>query len=572
MSKIIKASVNEEPYIIEAPPPPPKGEGTKKKGAGDEHLSAEETMGVISSLQHKKEALEAEIATMRGAAAAAMAEEKAAAEKEIAEAKAEADAMTARWKNEKAVLEDVKRMRADLDAARLKYEQAASSGDVAEASRIKYGVIPDLEKKLKAHEEDIIADIQGGMLEDGETVEVMESTAKSSDDYFHDVWVESEGGEGGYTPVFVPSRDVIHDAKPIDDTREFIEWLYVHRNDETRSGRWRDPGKYYWWLWEIGSPLEHINWYRYRRLRTSFAKMCNEAPETPEQAFITAGQKVFDAFELARKREKCRAPLYVGDLISDAEKGREVLNGITFVPNADGKLRIWEKPDDSPIANRYVVCVDIGGPNDTSDYSSVRVLDRLMLMPEFGGLNGRPNIVAEMHYHVDHDRLAYDAMRLAEWYGHAKLIFESNTLETKDKDYNADEEGFEYILDIVAKMYDNLYMRNADEADIDNEVVRRWGFHTNVNTKPKIIDNMKIALRDDLWDEPSTTCIDEMSIYVDIKGKYTAPPKKHDDVLMCTAILLWVASHEMPQPSWILPEKEGLAEEIVGDRDGLARM
>ena len=74
---------------------------------------------------------------------------------ELSELKAKADAMTARWKNEKAVLEDVKRVRADLDAARLKYEQAASAGDVAEASRIKYGVIPDLEKKLKAHEAEI---------------------------------------------------------------------------------------------------------------------------------------------------------------------------------------------------------------------------------------------------------------------------------------------------------------------------------------------------------------------------------------------------------------------------------
>ena len=91
MSKIIKASVNEEPYIIEAPPPPPPKESVNKKDAEDEQLSAEETMGVISSLQHKKEALEAEIATMRGAAAAAMAEEKAAAEKEIAEAKAETE-------------------------------------------------------------------------------------------------------------------------------------------------------------------------------------------------------------------------------------------------------------------------------------------------------------------------------------------------------------------------------------------------------------------------------------------------------------------------------------------------
>lgn len=91
MSKIIKASVNEEPYIIEAPPPPPPEEGAKKKKSEDEHLSAEETMGLIASLQHKKEALESEISTMRENAIAAMAEAKAEAEKEIADAKEETE-------------------------------------------------------------------------------------------------------------------------------------------------------------------------------------------------------------------------------------------------------------------------------------------------------------------------------------------------------------------------------------------------------------------------------------------------------------------------------------------------
>ena len=43
--------------------------------------------------------------------------------KELAELKAKADAMTARWKNEKTALEEVKRVRADLDAARLTYEK-----------------------------------------------------------------------------------------------------------------------------------------------------------------------------------------------------------------------------------------------------------------------------------------------------------------------------------------------------------------------------------------------------------------------------------------------------------------
>ena len=78
--------------------------------------------------------------------------------KELAELKAKADAMTARWKNEKAVLEEVKRVRADLDAAKLKYDQAVASGDLAAASRIKYEDIYELEQKLKAHEEDIRKD------------------------------------------------------------------------------------------------------------------------------------------------------------------------------------------------------------------------------------------------------------------------------------------------------------------------------------------------------------------------------------------------------------------------------
>ena len=91
--------------------------------------------------------------------------------KELSELKANADAMTARWKNEKAVLEDVKRVRADLDAARLKYDQAVASGDVAEASRIKYGVMPELEKKLKAHEEDIRKDGGGQLLREEVTAD-----------------------------------------------------------------------------------------------------------------------------------------------------------------------------------------------------------------------------------------------------------------------------------------------------------------------------------------------------------------------------------------------------------------
>ena len=218
-------------------------------------------------------------------------------------------------------------------------------------------------------------------------------------------------------------------------------------------------------------------------------------------------------------------------------------------------------PDDSPIADRYVVAVDIGGPNPTSDYSSVRVMDRLMMMPDFG-VGSRPNIVAEMHYHTDPDLLAYDAMRVAKFYNNALLVFESNTYEMRDKKRDTGVDAFEYILDIAASIYDNLYARHNKEEDMDEETERKWGFRTDGITKPKIINHMKICLRDQLWSEPSKVCCHEMFNYILENKKMTAPSRKHDDVLMATAILLWVAFKEMPVPEWIKIEEYTQKEEI----------
>ncbi len=75
--------------------------------------------------------------------------------RELAEQKAKADEMTARWRNEKDALEDVKRVRAQLDEARLAFDAALAAGDNAKASQIKYGTIPELERKLKEHESGI---------------------------------------------------------------------------------------------------------------------------------------------------------------------------------------------------------------------------------------------------------------------------------------------------------------------------------------------------------------------------------------------------------------------------------
>lgn len=421
------------------------------------------------------------------------------------------------------------------------------SKDISGAHYSEVGVWPDTPEKRP---EDLIADISGGMLKKALTMQVMESTAKSSDDYFHDTYIAAKKGESSYHPIFVGWQRIPHDTLPISDKKEFIIWLLENKDNDSPIGKWKMPGKYYWYLWnEEGATLEGINWYRYKEL--DFSKrsmMLNEAPSNDVEAFVAAGQHVFDIYQVESLRKFCREPYKRGELISDDRRDKGVLQNIRFIEKSNGNLMIWEMPDDSPVSNRYVVSVDIGGPNPTSDYHSVRVMDRLMMMPEF---NGRPGIVAEMHYHCKRDDLVYDAMRLAEWYGHALLVIESNTLEMSDKERNVSGDGSQYVLDVAGEIYTNLYAREAPADSIIEGAPKRFGFQTNARTKPLIIDLMQWAIAERSWDEPNNECLDEISMYIEDHNKFTAPAKKHDDILMSTAINLWVCFREMPLPKWI---------------------
>ena len=76
---------------------------------------------------------------------------------ELKELKSKSDAMTAQWKEEKGAIEEVRKVRAQLDDARRRHEHAVSEGDLNEAARLQYGVIPGLEKSLHEHEERLAA-------------------------------------------------------------------------------------------------------------------------------------------------------------------------------------------------------------------------------------------------------------------------------------------------------------------------------------------------------------------------------------------------------------------------------
>jgi ATP-dependent Clp protease ATP-binding subunit ClpB len=74
-------------------------------------------------------------------------------EKELANLEEEANLLTRRWQEEKEKLSSAQKLKEQLDAARVELEQAQRKGDLARAGELAYGVIPDLEAKLKKMEE-----------------------------------------------------------------------------------------------------------------------------------------------------------------------------------------------------------------------------------------------------------------------------------------------------------------------------------------------------------------------------------------------------------------------------------
>src|SRR5437762_2500897 len=69
-------------------------------------------------------------------------------EKELAELKEKSSALKAEWQKEKAVLEEQRKWKEELDRLRTELERAQRRGELAKASEIQYGRIPELEKKL----------------------------------------------------------------------------------------------------------------------------------------------------------------------------------------------------------------------------------------------------------------------------------------------------------------------------------------------------------------------------------------------------------------------------------------
>lgn len=415
--------------------------------------------------------------------------------------------------------------------------------------------------------EELVRNISGGLLEAPLTMEVLESTANGTGNFYHTEWERAKNKESGRKAVFIPWHKISRDTLPFKDEskrRELARILYLHRNNPDRPKGFQDSGQYHWYLWNLGATLAGINWYTkkskgYKR----HSDWASQAPSDDVEAFANSGSRVFDIYDVNRLKENVKQPLKVGELKSPYFRGKECLKEFEFVEMDDGKLEIWSRPDLSvKVSNRYLVVVDIGGRWSGADYSVICVLDRLGLI-----YGGNPEIVAQWRGHIDHDYLAWKAAQIATYYNNALLVFESNTLETRDKERVTEGETLSYILQELDDNYPNLYARSGKSAeDVKEGAPVKYGFHTNQNTKPALIQNLIANVRDCSYVERDIKAIDEFLKYEKKEDgfSYGAIKGAKDDILMTRAIALFI-SKTMDFPRIITGERKALRRKVLSE-------
>lgn len=423
------------------------------------------------------------------------------------------------------------------------------SGDYALAHFSEVGFFMDSEK---IHPEDLIRSVTSGILYRPYTMIVYESTADGVGTFFHKEYTAAADGKSQFRAFFIAWYEIENYRIPFNSKEEearFAEWLYNNRNSESVSSDREEPGKYLWWLWESkGATLEAINWYITERTKYSeHGKIAAEYPSDAIEAFVNSGASVFDKYLVENLRKTCKPPLYIGEVYGDADEGETALSNVRFKKDSQGGLHIWSMPENDPyeeITDRYITVVDIGGRSSKADWSVIVVFDRFWMID-----GGKPCVVAQWYGHIDMDLLAWKAAQISAFYNNALLVIESNTLETHDKNRQVDGDQSQYILCLIAGVYPNLYARKQSEDQIREGAPTKWGFHTNVYTKPMIISNLVRIIRDGAYTERDGGALDEMLIFErKPNGSTGAVIGGNDDKLMTRAIGLHICYNEMEMP------------------------
>ena len=312
------------------------------------------------------------------------------------------------------------------------------------------------------------------------TAVFIESTANGVSGPFYEIWKGAVEGTNGYIPVFLPWFIQ-------NEYREPVPTKFTKTPDE------EDLVK------KFGLDDEQLFWRRRKIAQNGLELFQQEYPSTADEAFLTSGRPVFNTQQLQKRIEE------TPDL-----KQRLALEEGDWNENPRGELLVYRLHNPG---ETYYIGADVSMGVRGGDWSVAQILD------------SQKRQVAIYRSQVHPDYFAEVLAALGYFYNTAKIIVENNnhgilTCTRLGKDY----------------AYPNFYTEVVYDKLSDKETVK-LGFHTNVKTKPLIIDQLRASLRQGEVELNDKLSIRELMTYiVNENGAMEAEHGCFDDCVMALAL------------------------------------
>lgn len=346
-----------------------------------------------------------------------------------------------------------------------------------------------------------------------DAVQILESTANGYNE-FKDLWDDGANWEPKFyewwkTPEYRQRfESVAKEVRFKSSIRSKPDWIYKRCK----------------WLVEyIGLDMEQAYWY-YIKWRDIKELIKQEYPCSADEAFLASGRCVFDK-EIVIQRKEYLKQLYAerspkrGFFLfkwNDPDTKDKILDDtIKFFEDQNGYITIYE---DALPGYPYVIGGDTKG--EGSDFFADTVIN-----------NATGRRVAVLHSDLDPDTYTHQTYCLGRYYNDALIGIEINF-------------DLYPVKELQRLKYPKQYVRQVAD-DIGGKVQQKFGFKTDGNTRPMIISNEIVLIRDNIDLFTHIPMLDEcLSFVYDDKGRPDAESGKHDDILFSDMIAVHIRTQQ----------------------------
>ena len=338
-----------------------------------------------------------------------------------------------------------------------------------------------------------------------DTMVVIESTANGYND-FKSLWDKACKGENEFTPLFFAWHD--HEEYQMPVTEEERITIMSSLSDYESQ------------LVELyGLSADQIKWYRWtlaNDCQGDMDKMKQENPSFPDEAFLMTGRPVFNnerimqRIEHLKKHQKENPPkrgYFYFEWNNPDLKDSIKDESIVWIDDKNGYVKIYE--DRKPF-HPYVLGGDTKG--EGSDFFAATVKN-----------NNTGVRCATLHANVGSDVYTHQVYCLGKYFNDALIGIEINfnTFPIEELD------RLHYPKQYIRQQYDS-YLK---------EYQKKYGWRTDGNTRPLIIDKEIVLIRDNIDLFFDIAFLEEcLSFVYDEKGRPDAMSGKHDDILFSDMI------------------------------------